>query len=171
MISKHSPQTQGVKSSMFGIRKSGRSSGGWLFNVSPLLHLSCPALKQPLNALTQFFRSFGLTTLKWILWMGLAFAYLSGCWEFINGMYVIIQHHKKQWLLKQFVLVSPYSDTRRLAKIHRRQKIVLGRELLVSQESEVHSDPQRKTEKLDLDVYVTPVRKPVTKQMIIVHVC
>lgn len=47
----------------------------------------------------------------------------------------------------------------------------LGRELLVSQEREVHSDPQRKTEKLDLDVYVTPVRKPVTKQTIIVHVC
>lgn len=47
----------------------------------------------------------------------------------------------------------------------------LGRELLVSQEREVHSDPQRKTEKLDLDVYVTPVRKPVTKQAIIVHVC
>lgn len=124
MISKHSPQTQGMKSSMFGLRKSGKRSGGWLFSVSPLLHLSCPALKQPLNALTQFFRSFGLTTLKWILWMGLAFAYLSGIWELINGMYVIIQHHKKQWLLKQFVLVSPYSDTRRLAKIHRRQKIV-----------------------------------------------
>lgn len=46
------------------VKEEWKNSGGWLFNVSPLLHLSCPALNKPLNALTQFFQSFGLTTLK-----------------------------------------------------------------------------------------------------------